>query len=40
MTPPWREWLVLIALALCLATGAHLALEHHAHHHPTSQEEP
>ncbi len=38
MTPPWREWLVLAALALCLATGAYNALEQNAHHHPTSQE--
>lgn len=38
MTPPWREWLALAAFALCLATGAYLALEHNTHH-PTSQED-
>ncbi|MDR6117253.1 hypothetical protein QE370_000437 [Aeromicrobium sp. SORGH_AS981] len=38
MTPRWREWLVLAVFALCLATGAYLALEQNAQHHPISQE--
>jgi hypothetical protein len=38
VTPPVREWLVLLALALCLAAGATLALEQNAQHDPTCQE--